>query len=275
MSFLSFPLTFPLGSSSSPTLTATRIGYGSATNKLTGDANLTWDSGNQIFLVSGGTAGYIRVLGGSAGAINIDGYGGAGSAPLRFWSGSAIASNEIMNLSAAITNVAPGLNIASTGQIALSSSATNVTSLDTFLTRGGVATWQLGQANASTPVAHTIQGQGSQPGTDSNTGGANVTIAAGTGTGTGTAASVILSSPLLAASGSSAQTMKTGLTVKGGAYIDTVYTVATLPTGIQGMHATVTDSNAVSFTAGIGSVVASGGATVVPVFYDGTNWRIG
>jgi hypothetical protein len=69
--------------------------------------------------------------------------------------------------------------------------------------------------------------------------------------------------------------MTTGLTVKGGAYVDHVYTVANLPTGIQGMRCTVTNSNAASFTAGIGAVVAGGGTTVVPVFYDGTNWRIG
>lgn len=37
---------------------------------------------------------------------------------------------------------------------------------------------------------------------------------------------------------------------------------------------TVTDSNA-ALTAGIGAVVAGGGANVVPVFSDGANWRIG
>jgi hypothetical protein len=51
------------------------------------------------------------------------------------------------------------------------------------------------------------------------------------------------------------------------------YTVATLPAGSVGMRAYVTDSNA-AITAGIGAVVAGGGANVVPVFYDGANWRI-
>lgn len=37
----------------------------------------------------------------------------------------------------------------------------------------------------------------------------------------------------------------------------------------------VTDSNAASYTAGIGAIVAAGGATNVPVVCDGTNWRIG
>lgn len=53
-------------------------------------------------------------------------------------------------------------------------------------------------------------------------------------------------------------------------------TVATLPsvTDNAGARASVTDSNA-ALTAGIGAVVAGGGANIVPVFCDGTNWRIG
>jgi hypothetical protein len=52
------------------------------------------------------------------------------------------------------------------------------------------------------------------------------------------------------------------------------YTVATLPaagTVGAGTRAQVTDANATTFH----SVVAAGGANSVPVFSDGTNWRIG
>lgn len=52
------------------------------------------------------------------------------------------------------------------------------------------------------------------------------------------------------------------------------YAVGSLPAGVVGQRAYVTDSNA-ALTAGIGAVVAGGGANVVPVFYDGANWRIG
>lgn len=51
-------------------------------------------------------------------------------------------------------------------------------------------------------------------------------------------------------------------------------TVATLPaaaTAGAGARAVVTDANATTFH----SIVAAGGANVVPVFSDGTNWRIG
>lgn len=57
----------------------------------------------------------------------------------------------------------------------------------------------------------------------------------------------------------------------------TLYTVAQLPaasTAIAGTRAVVSNSNA-ALTAGIGAVVAAGGSNIVPVFCDGTNWRIG
>jgi len=53
--------------------------------------------------------------------------------------------------------------------------------------------------------------------------------------------------------------------------------VASLPScaaGTKGARHFVTDANA-TFTAGIGAVVAAGGANNVPVTCDGTNWRIG
>jgi len=49
-------------------------------------------------------------------------------------------------------------------------------------------------------------------------------------------------------------------------------TVSELPTGAtEGARGYVTDANATTFR----SVVAGGGSNRVPVFYDGTDWRIG
>lgn len=51
-----------------------------------------------------------------------------------------------------------------------------------------------------------------------------------------------------------------------------VSTVAGLPASpTQGDRRMVTDANATTFN----SVVAGGGANIVPVFYNGTTWRIG
>lgn len=63
----------------------------------------------------------------------------------------------------------------------------------------------------------------------------------------------------------------------GGVLILPTTTVALLPAaaaGNKGWRAAVTDANA-TLTAGIGATVAGGGANVVPVFSDGTNWKIG
>lgn len=57
----------------------------------------------------------------------------------------------------------------------------------------------------------------------------------------------------------------------------TTKTVANLPSAAiagAGARAAVTDASQ-TLTAGIGAIVAGGGANVVPVFCDGTNWRIG
>ena len=49
------------------------------------------------------------------------------------------------------------------------------------------------------------------------------------------------------------------------------YTVATLPTGVVGAKAYVTNALAPVF----GATVVAGGAVVIPVFYNGTNWIVG
>lgn len=56
-----------------------------------------------------------------------------------------------------------------------------------------------------------------------------------------------------------------------GSFQTKVYTVATLPAGAQGARAFVSDANATTFA----SIVAGGGANPIPVYHDGTNWRIG
>jgi hypothetical protein len=48
------------------------------------------------------------------------------------------------------------------------------------------------------------------------------------------------------------------------------YTVATLPTGVTGARAYVTNALAPSY----GATVAGGGAVTIPVFYNGANWVV-
>ena len=53
-----------------------------------------------------------------------------------------------------------------------------------------------------------------------------------------------------------------------------VKTVATLGATTAGLRSCVSDATQ-TLTAGIGAVVVGGGANNVPVYSDGTNWRIG
>lgn len=169
-----------------------------------------------------------------------------------------------------------GTCMASDLQIGWSSGAANFAN-DLILTRAGAAALQLGAANAASPVAQTLQAQGSRAGTDNNVGGASVNYDAGTGTGTGTLATAALRSPVAVASGTGAQTIVAGITAKAGTAVLTSYTVATLPaaaTAGAGATAFVTDANT-TIILGLGLAVVGGGANKVPVYSDGTNWLIG
>ena len=61
-------------------------------------------------------------------------------------------------------------------------------------------------------------------------------------------------------------TIASTTTVKTGGY-----TVATLPTGVTGARAYVTNALTPTF----GATVVGGGAVIIPVFYNGTNWIVG
>ena len=150
----------------------------------------------------------------------------------------------------------------------------SVAGADVYWTGPSAAIWQQGEANAASPVAQTLQAQGSRSGTDTNVGGADYTIQSGNGTGTGTISTLILRSPVAVGSGTGAQTMTTGLTIRAGTAVRPSYTVAALPaaaTAGAGAMAWVTDANATTFL----STVAGGGANLVPVSSNGTNWVIG
>jgi hypothetical protein len=72
---------------------------------------------------------------------------------------------------------------------------------------------QLGGANNASPVAQTIGTQGSRGGTDSNVSGANLTIQSGFGTGNSTVSTLMFRVPVVAASGTTAQTYATAITI--------------------------------------------------------------
>lgn len=97
--------------------------------------------------------------------------------------------------------------------IGWSGSSTSGVAFDTALTRVSAAVIQQGVANAASPVAQTLQAQGSRAGTDTNVSGANYTHSSGQGTGNAAASSLIFQTPVAVASGSGAQTMQTVMTL--------------------------------------------------------------
>lgn len=170
-----------------------------------------------------------------------------------------------------------GVNVAPAMTFGWTSGASPFSAADTMLSRSAAAVIQLGNANAASPVAQTLQAQGSRSGTDTNVAGANLTQQSGNGTGNATPSTLILRSPVAVASGTGAQTQTTGLTINVGTAVLTNYAVASLPaaaTAGTGATAFVTDAST-TIALGLGLTVVGGGANKVPVYSDGTNWIIG
>ena len=68
--------------------------------------------------------------------------------------------------------------------------------------------------------------------------------------------------------GSFTTLVTTGAAVFGGAVRSAGYTVATMPAGVLGMRAYVTDALAPAYLA----LAVGGGSIVTPVFYNGSQW---
>lgn len=288
------------GTANQSVLTST--GYsltGSDATGMVSYAGTTNTSGNPILFkialtntASGATTKFASFLAGASGTTEVFSVDKAGNvAPSGDITSAAAATFTISaNSSRALALNAPGgvgillqkngttvsavsdTGLGMTGNYTIywSSGAVSATG-DTFLSRPAAATIQQGSANAASPVAQTLQAQGSRAATDSDVGGANYTIRAGTGTGIGTLSSLILQSPVAVASGTGAQTNTTGLTIKNGTFISVAYTVATLPAvNVAGSRAHVTDQLTACVATGV--AITGGGALVCPVFNNGVAW---
>jgi hypothetical protein len=155
-----------------------------------------------------------------------------------------------------------------------------ITANDLLLSRKAAASLQLGAADAAAPVAQTIGPQSVVAGT-ADTAGAAFTIRGSQGTGTGAGGSIVLQVAPAGTTASTQNALATALTIDStklatftGPVRPLTTTVAALPAaaaGMQGARAMVTDANAATF----GTTAAAGGANIVPVWCDGTVWKIG
>ncbi len=148
--------------------------------------------------------------------------------------------------------------------------------LDAMWTRSAAATIQQGNAASASPVAQTLQAQGSRSGTDNDTAGASFTFRPGAGTGAATPGALILQSYVKVASGSTVQTatdtvtLNNGNATLGGMLITKGYAIGSLPTGVTGAVVHVTDQ--ITAPAAKGVQPTAGGAIKCLVVFDGTNW---
>lgn len=123
-----------------------------------------------------------------------------GTNTLTFGSGVTTSDTGLSRISAGVVGVGTGAAAAVDGELDL-----------TYL-KGASGVLQLGAANAASPVAQTLQAQGSRSGTDSNVAGGSLTIKPGAGTGTGAGAKVQDMRNIMAASGSGAQLVSPAFT---------------------------------------------------------------
>jgi hypothetical protein len=185
-------------------------------------------------------------------------------------------------------NIATGVNGAgstATKTINIGTGATSTAAI-TNITVGptnGVGTLTFGQ---STTTGQTIQigGSGNVINVGATTGTQTLTFGRSVGSQTvniasGATASSLTKTVTIGTQGVAGSTTNIAIGSTAGTSTTTVngllkqqtYTVATLPTGSAGARSFVTDALAPSF----GVAVASGGAVGVPVYHDGTSWKVG
>lgn len=133
----------------------------------------------------------------------------------------AIASPTTFGSTVAITGTttAAAINsgaITSTGSITAGAAGQLGWTGVGILTSPGAATIQLGAANAAVPVNQLLKVQGSRNGSDTDVGGANLTVASGAGTGTGTVSGITFSTPNLGTTGTTTQSYGARLTLNQG-----------------------------------------------------------
>ena len=217
--------------------------------------NLATTGGNSkiIFRINSTVVGGVRVD--SVGNFNWQATGSQGH---QFYNSTNAGLTSSINplgitVNANAGNVAPsGVALDILGSIGFRSGTNNgATPYDTFLARDAANTLaQRNTTNAQTFRLYNTYTSSTSYETlqfDWTTTANTATISTQKGSGGGTLRTLAIGQPLVISPG---------------------YTVATLPTGVVGMRAYVTNALAPSY----GVAVTGGGAVTIPVFYNGTAW---
>lgn len=214
---------------------------------LAGSANLFWDNTN--FRLGIGTnspqsalqigSGQLTVPAGSASAPSAAvGIGNTGLYSVST-TGLGFSINGLSRFDFGITN--GGSWTFNTGLTATSYSATNAAggysvNADTFLNRAAAATWHLGNSDAASPIAQTLDVQNVAAGT-TNTAGAKFTINGSQGTGIGTGGSIVFQTAPVGTSGSAQNALVPVMTILGSGNVGIGTTTPVVALDVSGVAA--------------------------------------
>lgn len=176
------------------------------------------------------------------------------------YSGSAGAETSVAV--GAITNIPLNLRVNNATRFTISATAGTV---------------KFGAADAASPVAQIATVQNVVAG-NANTAGVPWTLIGSLSNGSGVGGDIILQTSLASAASGSQNAAATSLTLKAGTQnavfaalaITAGFLVSTLPAGVTGARAHVTDQ--LTTCAAIGTPLTGGGAVTCPAFYNGTAW---
>ena len=238
----------------------TALGYSAGSTNLTGSNSVylgygaTGTGSNQILIGANVTAGNDNtvVIGDTSitsttlrGAVTATSFGGAIVGTTGSFSGQLTAS-AMVNLTGNTIGAGNYSTAATSGNISIGTAQTTGTLIVGGTTQTGAIT--LGRSTGAQTV---------NIATGANTATKTLNLATGSASG---ATNVAIGS-----------TTGTSTTTVNGLLKQNTYTVATLPTGTAGSRSFVTNALAPVF----GAAVAGGGAVGVPVYHDGTSWKVG
>lgn len=282
---------------------ATHVTYNSATGETSFAKKITiaatTDSATGV--INSGSSSFIHTYG----TNNLFIGGSSGNFTMTGTSNTAIGAFTLTSLTSGLANVAIGtqaLRNVTTGQnnMGIGTYALYAVTTGRFNVAIGPNTLRfanstyygcaIGYQALYNATGNNNMGFGYTAGWDITTGTNNIVFGKDAGKGIVTGSGNVIIGSITGLSASLSNTIKIGtgggierLTIDAdghttfeGLVKPKTYTVATLPTAstVTGYRGMVSDST-VAGSGNFGAVVAGGGANVVPVYSDGTNWRIG
>ena len=267
------------GNASTPTWTTVSGGSGLTVNTTT----ITGGTSGRVLYDNAGTVGELSTIG-TGNVVLADSPTLTGTVIIGSTSGTAAITLGRSGTSLAVVNINTGSSGGKTTNIATNaSSGTNTVSIGSINTGNNVINVATGTGTQTINIASGLS-TGDKTINIGNGGSSNLFLDLG---GNSTYCNIGIGGfsndigiATISRGGSDTQnifigsTTGTSITTLNGFFTQQTYTVATLPTGVAvtaGARSFVTNALSPVF----GATVVGGGAVNVPVYHDGTNWKVG